>query len=53
MGINIQHMVRQEMRRDAGGRGGCRGEEKNETDKKRYKVRESASEMETETGRDK
>lgn len=33
--------------------GWMQGREKNETDKKRYKVRESATEMEMETRRDK
>lgn len=48
-------MVRQEMSRGCWGVGWGRvqGREKNETDKKRYKVRESATEMDLKTGRDK
>lgn len=52
MGINIQHVVRQVMRREIlGGRGcGGAGERKRDTHTTRFKVRDSATE--TETGRD-
>ena len=44
MGINIQHVVRQVMRREMQGVGCCAGERKGKTDKKRYKVGDSATE---------
>lgn len=46
MGINIQHVVRQVMRREMQGVGCCAGERKGETEKKRYKVGDSATETE-------